>query len=150
MRSPMPKLDLLSNVLLIVCDLLLDTLRFTRVSLRPRCALVAENLFLRKQLALYLERKVKPRRAEAAAKLTLVLLSRLFAWREALTVVRPDTLIRWQRKGFRRFWRWKSKARGRPRIHPDLQKLIADMAASNWLCTLNARSNPVGRRRLPS
>ena len=112
-------------------DLLLDTLRFIRVSLRPRCALAAENLFLRKQLALYLERKVKPRRAKAATKLTLVLLSRLFAWREALTVVKPDTLIRWHRKGFRLFWRWKSKARGRPRIPADLQKLIADMAASN-------------------
>ena len=61
----MPKLDSLSNVLLTMFDLLLDTLRFIRVSLRPRCALAAENLFLRKQLALYLERKVKPRRAKA-------------------------------------------------------------------------------------
>ena len=127
----MPKLDFLSNALLTMFDLLLDTLMFIRVSLRPRCALAAENLFLRKQLALYLERKVKPRRAKASAKLTLVLLSRLFAWREALTVVKPETLIRWHRKGFRLFWRWKSKARGRPRIPADLQKLIADMAASN-------------------
>jgi putative transposase len=127
----MPKLDFLSNVLLTMFGLLLDTLRFIRVSLRPQWALAAENLFLRKQLALYLERRVKPRRAEAAAKMTLVLLSRLFAWREALAVVKPDTLIRWHRKGFRLFWRWKSKARGRPRIPADLQKLIADMAASN-------------------
>jgi hypothetical protein len=127
----MPKLDFLSKVLLTICDLLLDTLRFIRDSVRPRCALAAENLFPRKQLALYLERKVKPRRAKASAKLTLVLLSRLFAWREALTVVKPDTLIRWHRKGFRLFWRWKSKARGRPRIPADLQKLIADMAAGN-------------------
>jgi hypothetical protein len=52
----MPKLDFLSNVLLIVFDLLLDTLRFIRVSLQPRCALAAEKLFLREQLALYLER----------------------------------------------------------------------------------------------
>jgi hypothetical protein len=63
--SLMPKLDSLSKVLLTMFDLLLDTLRFITVSLRPRCALAAENLFLRKQLALYLERKVKPRRAEA-------------------------------------------------------------------------------------
>ncbi len=125
----MPKLDFLSNVLLIVFDLLLDTLRLIRVSLRPRCALAAENL--RKQLALYLERKVKSHRAAAAAKLTLVLLSRLFAWREALTVVKPDTSIRWHRKGFRLFWRWKSKPQGRPRIPADLRKLIADMAVSN-------------------
>jgi len=75
----LPKLDFLSNVLLILFDLLLDALRFIRVSLRPRCAMAAENLILRKQLALYLERKVKPRRAKAATQLTLVLLSRLFA-----------------------------------------------------------------------
>ena len=47
----MPKLNSLSNVLLPMFDLWLDTLRFIRVSLRPRCALAAENLFLRKQLA---------------------------------------------------------------------------------------------------
>ncbi len=127
----MPKLDSLSNVLLTIFILLLDALRFTKVSLRPRCALAAENLFLRKQLALYLERKVKPRRAKAATKLTLVLLSRLFAWREALTVVEPDTLIRWHRKGFQLFWRWKSKPRGRSRIPAELQKLIVEMADEN-------------------
>jgi hypothetical protein len=62
----MPKLDSLSNVLLTMFDLSLD--------------LGAENLFLRKRLALYLERKLKPRRARAANKLTLALLSRLLAW----------------------------------------------------------------------
>jgi hypothetical protein len=62
--------------------------------------LAAENLFLRKQLALYLERQVKPRRAKAATRLTLVLLSKLFVWREVLTVVKPETLIRWHRKAF--------------------------------------------------
>lgn len=93
-------------------DLLLDALRFIRLSLRPHCAVAAENLFLRKQLALYLERQVKPRRARDATRFTLVWLSRLFAWRGALTIVRPDTFIRWHRKGFRVFWRWKSKAEG--------------------------------------
>ena len=129
--SWMPRFDCLSNLLLTIFAFLLDALRFVRLCLRPPGALAAENLFLRKQLALYLERKVKPRRTKAASKLTLVLLSKLFAWREALTVVKPDTLIRWHRKGFRLFWRWKSKARGRPRIPPNLQKLIADMAANN-------------------
>ena len=64
----MPKLDSLSDLLL---HLLLDALRFIRLSLRPHCALAAENLFLRKQLALYLERKVKARRASDASRLTL-------------------------------------------------------------------------------
>jgi len=40
-------------------------------------------------------------------------------------------LIRWHRKGFRLFWKWKSRPRGRPRIPADLQKLIAEMAVNN-------------------
>src|SRR6516164_2003517 len=127
----MLKLGCLPNLLVEIFDLWLDTLRFIRLSLRPHFALAAENLFLRKQLALYLERQVKPRRPRVAARLTLVLLSRLFAWRQALTIVKPDTLIRWHRQGFRLFWRWKSKRRGRPRIPAELQKLIVMMADDN-------------------
>ena len=100
-----PTFDSLTNLFETLLDLGLDAIRLARANLRPRCALAAENLFLRKQLALHIERNRKPRRAKAASKLTLVLLSRLFAWREALTVVKPDTLIRWHRKGFRLLWR---------------------------------------------
>ena len=75
----MPKLDSLPNVLLAMFGLWLDALRFIGLSVRPHSALAAENLFLRKQLALYLERQVKPRRAKTATKLTLVWLSNLFA-----------------------------------------------------------------------
>ena len=127
----MAKLDSLSNLLLTALDLLLDALRFIRLSLRPHRALAAEKLFLRKQMALYLERKVEPRRTKAATKLTLVLLPRLFAWRGALTVVKPDTFIRWHRQGFRLFWGWKSKPRGRPRVPAELRKLIVEMAIEN-------------------
>jgi transposase InsO family protein len=127
----MPKLNFLRHLLLTSFDLLLDILRFIRLSLQPTWALAAENLFLRKQLALYLERQVKPRRTKVATRLTLVLLSRWFAWREALTIVKPDTFIRWHRQGFRLFWKWKSKHRGRPRVPVDLQKLIVEMASRN-------------------
>jgi putative transposase len=127
----MPKLDSISNALLTIFDLLLGAVRFFGLSLRQRSALAAENLFLRKQLALYLERKAKPRRAKAAIKLTLVLGSKLFAWLEVLTIVKPDTFIRWHRKGFRLFWRWKSKLRGRPRVPAELRRLIMEMAHEN-------------------
>lgn len=110
----MPKFDRLSHLLLTLFDPWRDGLRFIRVSLRPRCPLAAESLFLRKQLALYLERKVKPRRARTATKLTLVWLSNLFVWREALAVVKPDTLIGWHRQGFRLFWK---RLRKRHRHH---------------------------------
>jgi hypothetical protein len=63
--------------------------------------------------------------------LRLARLSRLFDWQNALTIVKPDTLIRWHRYGFRLFWKWKSRPRGRPRIPADLQNLIAEMAVNN-------------------
>jgi len=127
----MPKVDRLFSLLLTTFDLLLDALSFIRLSLQQRCTLAAENLFLRKQLALYLERQVEPRRPRAAAKLTLVLLSKLFPWRQALTIVKPETFVRWHRQGFRLFWKWKSRPRGRPRIPAELQKLIVEMANDN-------------------
>jgi len=46
-------------------------------------------------------------------------------------VVTPKTFIRWHRKGFRLFWRWKSRPRGRPRVTTDLQRLIAEMTTAN-------------------
>jgi hypothetical protein len=55
----------------------------------PRARLAAENLFLRKQLALYHERGVKPRRSDPETRAGLVLLSRLVDWRPILTVVKP-------------------------------------------------------------
>jgi putative transposase len=97
---------------------------------RLALSLAAENLFLRKQLAFYQERKVKPRRADNPTRLTLVLLSRWFNWRDALTVVRPKTFVAWHRQGFRHFWRWKSEAGRRP-IPVKLQHLICKMARDN-------------------
>jgi transposase len=57
--------------------------------------------------------------------------SGLFDWRIALVVVKPDTLIRWQRRGFRLFWRWKSKPTRRPHLPKNLQQLIREMASEN-------------------
>jgi putative transposase len=107
-----------------------DLVHFLRLGLRSRTSLAAENLLLRKQLAFYQERKLKPRRADNPTGLTLLLLSRWFNWRNALTVVRPRTLVAWQRKGFRLFWRWKSKAGRRP-IPAALQRLIRKIAREN-------------------
>jgi putative transposase len=79
----------------ILFDLLTDTLRWLRLAFRSSQSIQAENLFLRRQLALYIERGVKPRRIDSAKRIGLILLSRLFDWRDALVVVRPETLIRW-------------------------------------------------------
>jgi putative transposase len=108
-----------------------DVVRLVFLVARSHSTLAAENLFLRKQLALFQERKAKPRRADDSTRWMMATLSRMFPWREALVNVKPDTLIRWHRKGFRLFWRWKSKPRGRPRLAKDLRQLIREMAAEN-------------------
>jgi putative transposase len=104
-----------------------------RVLERHHPAVAAENMFLLKQLALYQERRAKPRRLDPATRVTLVLLSRWLDWRSLLLVVQPDTLVRWHRQGWRLFWRWKSRA-GRPPIPVDLQRLIVTMARAYLTC----------------
>src|SRR5262245_57934858 len=108
-----------------------DLVRLVVGAARSQAQLSAENLFLRKQLALYVERQVKPRRADDSTRITLVALSWLIDWRRVLTVVKPDTLIRWHRKGFQLLWRWKSRPLGRPRLPSDVRRLIAEMAVAN-------------------
>ena len=120
-----------SHLINALSGLLSDATRFVVLALRSRATLTAENLFLRKQLAFYIERKTKPRRADDATRLVLALLSRLFAWRDALVVVKLETLIGWHRKGFRLFWKWKSKPRGRPQVPRGVRKLIAGMCCKN-------------------
>jgi hypothetical protein len=110
--------------------LLFDVITLVRLAVASHGQLAAENLFLRKQLALYQERHVKPNRPDPATRVVLVVLSRLLDWRALLTVVQPDTLIRWHRQGWRLLWRWKSRP-GRPPIPRDLQRLIVSMAQSN-------------------
>src|SRR5258708_20156225 len=81
--------------------------RWLWFTLRSTSALEAENLFLRRQLALYVERGVKPRRIDSVTRIVLTVLSGFFDWRDALVVVRPETLVRWHRQGWKLFWRLK-------------------------------------------
>ena len=111
-------------------SLIIDAVCYLGLCLRPSPALAAENLFLRKQLALYEERQVKPRRPTHAIRLAMMWLSYYFNWRSALRIVKPETFTRWHRQGFRLFWRWKSKP-GRPALPQDLQALIRHMALEN-------------------
>ena len=112
------------------CTLLTNGVHFIALCARSRTALAAENLFLRKQLAFYQERKVAPRRFDNVSRFILVLLSRWFAWKGALVNVTPKTFIGWNRAGFRLFWRWKSRP-GRPPIPAELRALIRAMARDN-------------------
>ncbi len=114
----------------IVLQLLTDLAGIVPLAVRRQGALAAEILMLRRQLALYVERGVKPRRIDPVTRVRLALLSRFFKWRDALVVVRPETMIRWHRAGWRLFWRLKSRP-GRPRIPKQVQDLIRRMGSEN-------------------
>ena len=62
------------------------------------------------------------------------MLSRIWSgWRGALHIVQPETVIRWHRQSFRYYWRWKSRDRGRPRLDPEIRRLIQRMCRANPL-----------------
>src|SRR5919106_2859434 len=124
MPTPLVLLAALRHCFITIAIVLLDFGRLLTIAVRSRRALAAENLFLRKQLALFQERKVKPRRADDSTRWMMAALSQMFEWRNALWNVKPDTLIGWHRKGFRLFWRWRSKPTGRPRLPKDLRQSI--------------------------
>ena len=98
-----------------------------------RAHLAAENLALRQQLAVY-QQQVKRPRLRTRDRIFWVWLSRLWSgWRSALAIVKPETVIRWHRLGFRLYWRWKSRPRkpGRPKIDPEIRQLIRKMSREN-------------------
>ena len=127
-RGKIPAMDIARVLFQIVTDLFSLLYLLTR----SRGKLAAETLFLRKQLAFSKERGIKPGRIDSEGRFTLVALSRFFEWKDALAIVRPKTLIRWHREGFRMFWRWKSKM-GRPAIPEELITLNRRMARENPL-----------------
>jgi len=122
-------LDLCRLILAIVIDLF-----------RPRAAVEAEILVLRQQIIVL--RRGRPGRVPLLAVDRMVLgwVYQLFPkTREALAIVRPDTVVRWHRAGFRRYWRWKSRPRwGRPGVPAEIRQLIREMSVQmvspRWIC----------------
>src|SRR5947209_17148172 len=124
----MSPVDVVWKLLGTIVGVFLDLLTFLQLTLRTLQAVAAENLFLRKQLALYAERKTKPHRATDAVRFTLSQLSRFFEWRDALTVVKPDTLIRWHRRRISVVLEMKSQPAGRPAGPVEVRNLVPQMA----------------------
>jgi len=115
-------------VLNLIRSLLFAALAF--VSTRRQLAI--EVLALRHQLGV-LKRSVKRPRLTNADRGLWVLLSRRWAsWSDALIIVKPATVIKWHRAGFRRYWAWRSRLKGgRPGIDPEVRELIKRMATAN-------------------
>ena len=103
--------------------------------LRSRVALEAEILVLRQQINVL--RRARPKRPPFISIDRLILggVCRLFPkMYDALAIVRPDTVIRWHRAGFRSYWRWKSRRRcGRPTVPLEIRRLIREMSIANPL-----------------
>jgi putative transposase len=100
-----------------------------------RLELMAENFALRQQLAV-LNRTAKRPKLRSHDRLFWSTLSSLWKnWRSALIIVKPDTVVKWHRHGFRLYWRWKSKARhaGRPKINAEIRDLIRRMSQEHPL-----------------
>ena len=113
-----------------VCSALFQLLRALLVS---RLLLVTENLALRQQL-LVLQRGTNRPRLRPRDRLFWVALSQLWGdWRSILVIVKPETVIKWHRQGFKCYWRWKSKTGrvGRPRIDQEIRDLIRRMSREN-------------------
>jgi transposase InsO family protein len=103
---------------------------------RPKALLIAENLCLRQQLVVLQRRHPRPRLSGADRRFW-ILASRWFSdWRHPLLIVKPETVLGWQRAGWRAYRRWRSSHKergGRPAISVELQALIVRMAAENHL-----------------
>jgi hypothetical protein len=115
--------------------LLIFLVRLLVLPSRPRGQLAAENAALKLQLAT-LQRKQHARvRLTNSDRLFFVLLYRWFpSILKTMTVIKPETLVRWHRAGFRRYWRWKSRnPGGRPPISAELRALIRRMSLENTL-----------------
>lgn len=110
-------------------------LLIARSRLRSQARLEAENLVLRQQVSILSRKSASRVRLRNLDRLSLVWLYRLFpSILSAIILVKPETVIRWHRRGFRAYWHWKSRWRGgRPKIDREIRALIRRMSHENPL-----------------
>src|ERR1700737_1645601 len=114
-------------------QLLLLLLRALFIGLRSRRDLALENLVLRHQLHVVLRTNPSPSLLDQD-RIFWVWTRRLWpsGWRDHLVIVRPSTVLRWHRKGWRLYWSWRSRTKlGRPRLNNETRDLIARMGREN-------------------
>ena len=107
---------------------------------RSRVELTAENVFLRQQLIVAARKVKRPVFRRHERTLITVLAAALPRWRDALLLVKPETVLRWHREGFRLLWRWRSRPTKTPvpRVSPSIVDLIQRMSAES---ALGSRAN---------
>jgi len=114
-------------------SVLISILQTVRGTVRSRATLQLEILALRHQLHVLQRSRRRRIHLTQADRLLWVWLSGTWAeWRSAIVIVRPETVIAWHRRAFRRFWTWKSRHRiGRPAVASELRALIRSMSQAN-------------------
>ena len=107
-------------------------LAFLRALMAGKAALAAENLALRRHLAV-LQRSVRRPKLRKRDRIFWLWLSRLWkGWRSAVILVQPATVIRWHRQNFKLYWRWKSRKKpGRPSVDREIRDLIRRISREN-------------------
>jgi hypothetical protein len=102
---------------------------------KTQARLEAEISVLRHQLNVLRRQAPSKPRLTVSDRLTFVWLYRLFpSVLSAISVVEPETVVRWHRMGFRLYWCWKSRSRGgRPRVSAEIRRLTRDMSLANRL-----------------
>src|SRR5712664_2861882 len=102
---------------------------------KTQARLEAEIVLLRHQLNVLRRRVPSKPKLSVADRLLFVWLHRLSpSLLNAITVVQPETIIRWHRTGFPLYWRWKSRSRGgRPKVPMEIRRLIREMSPANLL-----------------
>ena len=99
-------------------------------SLKSRAALQVEKFALRHQIAVLQQASSKRARLRPMDWIFWVWLSWLWSdWRSSIEIVKPETVIAWHRKGFRLYWRWKSRRPGRPNTKHEIGDLIRCLRA---------------------
>jgi putative transposase len=92
-----------------------------------------EILVLRQQLAVFKRARPRPQLRPIDRAFWSVV-SRVWSrWADALAIVKPETVLTWHRRGFARFWAWKSRRIGRPPLAPEIVALIVQMTRENPL-----------------
>jgi putative transposase len=110
----------------------LDLIAAARVFLQSRTDIAVEVLALRQQVAVLKRRRPRPPLHSLDRLFWTVLRATWSRWKDALLIVKPETVNGWHRAGFRWYWCWKSRPRGgRPRITQEIRVLIRRLAQEN-------------------
>jgi putative transposase len=110
----------------------LSILRSVLALFRSRHDQALVELALRQQLEVYARRQRRPRLSPLDRAFWIALVHFWPRWKKALVIVKPETVVRWHREGFRRYWRLISTpGPGRPRISEETRNLIVRLATEN-------------------